>query len=443
MKLKIIFFIVIFSIFSFVLKSQDKLLYLKDAKITLKNNVVLVINQPNPNGIVATTNGGIVSEGDLNRVAWKINERTGTYTIPFWKEGRIDFVYTIKTAGSSPGTLIASTRGTGADNLPLPTVAPAVEDLNINGTNGSYYVVDRYWILRKDGWTTEPTATLSFKYEDGEIASPNTISETNLSAQLWGQDPYAAAGTYSWVPDAFDVFQGYSTALGAADATNNRVTGVVPPASYKGGFYTWILVDKSHPLPVTLLYFKVYCVGKYVALKWETASEINCDYYLVERSSDGIYWEPVAYIQGAGNSNEVSTYSWADNYDSNGAALYYRLTQFDYNGDKEILGIQSIICDAATDESWITINTDIFNNILINFTATEGEPYEIKVFNLLGELIYFQSGTVENSIEQFVIPTYGLASSIYVVDVHSSLVNKTQKINLIKSQKVHIREIDY
>ncbi len=435
MKLKIIFFIVIFSIFSFVLKSQDKLLYLKDAKITLKNNVVLVINQPNPNGIVATTNGGIVSEGDLNRVAWKINNSTGTYTIPFWKEGRIDFVYDIKTAGSSPGTLIASTRGTSADNLPLPTVAPAVEDLNINGTNGSYYVVDRYWILRKDGWSTNPDAILSFKYQDNEIASPNTISEANLSAQLWGQDPYAPPGTYSWVPDAFDIFQGFSTALGTADPANNRVTNVVPPAGYQGGFYTWILVDKAHPLPVTLLYFKVYCVGKYVALKWETASEINCEYYLVERSSDGIYWEPVAYIQGAGNSNEVSTYSWVDNFDSKGKALYYRLTQFDYDGEYEVLGTQSILCNAADDDHWITINTDIFNNILINFTATEGEPYEIKVFNLLGELMYFQSGTVENSIEQFIIPTYGWASSIYLVDVSSLLVNK--------SQKVYIQEMDY
>lgn len=435
MKLKITFFIVIFSIFSFVLKSQDRLLYLKDAKITLKNNVVLVINQTNPNGIVATTNGGIVSEGDLNRVAWKINNSTGTYTIPFWKEGRIDFVYTIKTAGSSPGTLIASTRGTGADNLPLPTVAPAVEDLNINGTNGSYYVVDRYWILRKDGWSTNPNATLSFKYKDNEIAPPNTISEANLSAQLWGQDPYAPPGTYSWVPDAFDIFQGFSTALGTADPANNRVTNVVPPAGYQGGFYTWILVDKAHPLPVTLLYFKVYCVGKYVALKWETASEINCEYYLVERSSDGIYWEPVAYIQGAGNSNEVSTYSWVDNFDSKGKALYYRLTQFDYDGEYEVLGTQSILCNAADDDHWITINTDIFNNILINFTATEGEPYEIKVFNLLGELMYFQSGTVENSIEQFIIPTYGWASSIYLVDVSSLLVNK--------SQKVYIQEMDY
>jgi len=440
MKLKILYFIIIFLISSFVLKSQDKLLNLKDVKITLKNNIVLVINQPNPTGIVATSNGGIVSEGDLNKVVWKINNYTGTYTIPFWQTSKIDLVYQITTAGTNPGALIASTRSTGADNLPLPTVSPAVTHLNINGSNGSAYVVDRYWILRKDGWATVPSAILSFKYENDEISG---INEANLSAQLWGQDPYAPPGTYSWVPDAFDVFQGYSTTLGTADPTNNRVYNVTPPAAYKGGFYTWILVDKAHPLPVTLLYFKIYCVGKYVALKWETASEINCDYYLLERSTDGISWEGVAYIQGAGNSNEISTYSWADNYDSNGAALYYRLTQFDYNGDKEILGIQSIICNAATDDSWVTINTDIFNNILINFTATEGEPYEIKVFNLLGELIYFQSGTVENSIEQFVIPTYGLASSIYVVDVHSSLVNKTQKINLIKSQKVHIREIDY
>jgi len=440
MKLKILYFIIIFLISSFVLKSQDKLLNLKDVKVTLKNDVALIINQPSSNGIVATSNGGIVSEGDLNKVVWKINNYTGTYTIPFWQTSKIDLVYQITTAGTNPGALIASTRSTGADNLPLPTVSPAVTHLNINGSNGSAYVVDRYWILRKDGWATVPSAILSFKYENDEISG---INEANLSAQLWGQDPYAPPGTYSWVPDAFDVFQGYSTALGIADANNNRVTDVVPPAAYKGGFYTWILVDKSHPLPVTLLYFKIYCVGENVALKWETASEINCDYYLVERSTDGISWESVAYIQGAGNSNEVSTYSWVDNYDSNGAALYYRLTQFDYNGDKEILGIQSIICDAATDDSWITINTDIFNNILINFTATEGEPYEIKVFNLLGELIYFQSGTVENSIEQFIIPTYGLASSIYIVDVHSSIVNKTQKINLIKSQKVHIKEMDY
>ena len=39
-----------------------------------------------------------------------------------------------------------------------------------------------------------------------------SINEANLSAQLWGQDPYASPGTYSWVPDV-DVFQGYSKLL--------------------------------------------------------------------------------------------------------------------------------------------------------------------------------------------------------------------------------------
>jgi len=435
MRLKILFFIIIFSTFSIVLESQNNLLNLKDIKITLKNDACLTINQSSPNAIVATENSGIVSEGDLNRVAWKINNSTGTYTIPFWDTSRIDLVYQITTAGSSPGSLIASTRGTTADNLPLPTVAPAVEDLNINGANGSYYVVDRYWILRKEGWSTNPGATLSFKYQDNEIASPNTISEANLSAQLWGQDPYAPPGTYSWVPDAFDIFQGFSTALGTADPANNRVTNVVPPAGYQGGFYTWILVDKAHPLPVTLLYFKVYCVGKYVALKWETASEINCEYYLVERSSDGIYWEPVAYIQGAGNSNEVSTYSWVDSYDGKGSTLYYRLTQYDYNGDYEILGVQSIVCTNLPEDSWITINTDIFNNIIINFLATQGEKYEIKLYDLHGKLIFYQTGTTNNTYEHLVISTYGIPSSIYLVDVHTTIHNKTQK--------VYLKELDF
>jgi len=259
MKLKIIFFIVIFSIFSFVLKSQDKLLYLKDAKITLKNNVTLFVNQPNPSGIVATSDGGIVSEGDSNRVVWKINNYTGTYTIPFWETGRIDFVYAIKTAGSSPGALIASTRGTGADNTPLPNVAPAVEDLNINGTDGSLLAADRFWILRKEGWTTEPSATLTFTYRDNaEIASPNTISEANLVAQFWGIGTNNGS-TYSWIPDMFDLSHGYSY-LGTVNTTANTVSGVSLGAN-NGGFYTWVLVDKNNPLPVTIIYFKVYCVG--------------------------------------------------------------------------------------------------------------------------------------------------------------------------------------
>ncbi|MFY9229511.1 MAG: hypothetical protein WBK27_03050 [Bacteroidales bacterium] len=83
MRLKILFFIIIFSTFSIVLESQNNLLNLKDIKITLKNDACLTINQSSPNAIVATENSGIVSEGDLNRVAWKINNSTGTYTIPF------------------------------------------------------------------------------------------------------------------------------------------------------------------------------------------------------------------------------------------------------------------------------------------------------------------------------------------------------------------------
>jgi hypothetical protein len=155
----------------------------------------------------------------------------------------------------------------------------------------------------------------------------------------------------------------------------------------------------------------------------------------VERSTDGNYWESVAFLQGAGNSNEVSTYSWVDSYDGKGSTLYYRLTQYDYNGDYEILGVQSIVCTNLPEDSWITINTDIFNNIIINFLATQGEKYEIKLYDLHGKLIFYQTGTTNNTYEHLVISTYGIPSSIYLVDVHTTIHNKTQK--------VYLKELDF
>ncbi|MFY9123828.1 MAG: T9SS type A sorting domain-containing protein, partial [Bacteroidales bacterium] len=122
-------------------------------------------------------------------------------------------------------------------------------------------------------------------------------------------------------------------------------------------------------------------------------------------------------------------------YDGKGSTLYYRLTQYDYNGDYEILGVQSIVCTNLPEDSWITINTDIFNNIIINFLATQGEKYEIKLYDLHGKLIFYQTGTTNNTYEHLVISTYGIPSSIYLVDVHTTIHNKTQK--------VYLKELDF
>ena len=91
------------------------------------------------------------------------------------------------------------------------------------------------------------------------------------------------------------------------------------------------LNDIPTPLPVELLSFSASSSDKKVKLKWVTAAEINNDYFTVERSVNGIRWEDVIQIHGAGNSSTVLEYETLDEKPYNGIS-YYRLLQTDYDG---------------------------------------------------------------------------------------------------------------
>lgn len=72
------------------------------------------------------------------------------------------------------------------------------------------------------------------------------------------------------------------------------------------------------------------------SLYWNTSSEINNDYFILERSLDGQDWTFVNNVSGRGASNEEVNYEALDiNYTRN-AINYYRLSQVDYNGDKKV-----------------------------------------------------------------------------------------------------------
>ena len=85
------------------------------------------------------------------------------------------------------------------------------------------------------------------------------------------------------------------------------------------------------PLPVELISFEAHVDGDLVEIKWITASEINNDYFTVERSVDAKKWEEVAITGGAGNSNQMVEYFEAD-YDPIVGVSYYRLQQTDFDG---------------------------------------------------------------------------------------------------------------
>lgn len=94
-------------------------------------------------------------------------------------------------------------------------------------------------------------------------------------------------------------------------------------------------------LPIELVSFDgMYANGSNL-IKWVTASELNNDYFVLEKSTDGFEWSGLARIDGAGTSMNYRAYSYTDGDVKE--ISYYRLAQVDYDGSTEISNIISVI----------------------------------------------------------------------------------------------------
>lgn len=93
------------------------------------------------------------------------------------------------------------------------------------------------------------------------------------------------------------------------------------------------------PLPIELVSFTGENIEKYNLINWTCATETNNNYFRLERSIDGINWEQISILNGAGNSNISTKYSYKDFSFKGESYNYYRLTQVDFNGQEETFNI--------------------------------------------------------------------------------------------------------
>ncbi len=96
-------------------------------------------------------------------------------------------------------------------------------------------------------------------------------------------------------------------------------------------FSPFALGSDSSPLPIELVEFKASYESGRVNLSWKTASELNNDYFTIEKTVDNVNFEEVGQVQGHGTTTQPVNYSAVDRYPYNGVS-YYRLKQTDFDG---------------------------------------------------------------------------------------------------------------
>jgi hypothetical protein len=160
-------------------------------------------------------------------------------------------------------------------------------------------------------------------------------------------------------------------------------------------------------LPIELIDFSASCSDKSVQLKWTTASQINNDYFTIESSIDGINFRHVGLVNGAGNTNQMMSYSLTDDEPYNGIS-YYRLKQTDFNGLYEYFKLVSVQCDPDSEKN-------IFPNPSSGKFTLEAKG-KLTIYNLNGEEIYFE----ENMLDTKQIDLSEQSKGIYFYQLKSS-----------------------
>ncbi|MFQ5334558.1 MAG: hypothetical protein ACE5DN_00630, partial [Flavobacteriales bacterium] len=107
---------------------------------------------------------------------------------------------------------------------------------------------------------------------------------------------------------------------------NDGVSGTDPSFAMND-----VRLQYTPSLPVELLCFEAEPTNQSVLIKWQTATEINNDFFTLQRAVDGTHFSSLINVDGAQNSVKIRNYSYTDNHPNPGVN-YYRLKQTDLDG---------------------------------------------------------------------------------------------------------------
>lgn len=158
------------------------------------------------------------------------------------------------------------------------------------------------------------------------------------------------------------------------------------------------IFESTGPLPVQLLYWHGKLQHNGVMLTWATMSETNNSHFNIERSDDGKTWQNLAEVPGAGSTTSTSYYSYLDKQPAQ--INYYRLSQSNYDGVSEFIGIvQANVNFYETNVLLYPNPTD--GNIKLQLPSgidLEKEKIALKIYNALRQLVMANYTVHENEI---------------------------------------------
>jgi len=286
--------------------------------------------------------------------------------------------------------------------------------------SGPSYAGSFYKITLNDTWVAGYTFTISFEVALGDNIAPPVLQPqingvnigtaiTPTSINAWQKLTFVYTPSTTLIKPVFSLYNAQSTGVGNDFGVDNIL----------------ITVLSLDALPVRFTSFTGQVSSQDVLLRWGTASETNNDHFEVEHSTDGINYNTIGTVKGAGNSNTVHNYSFQDNEPVNGNN-FYRLKQVDNDGNefystvveeefKAEVKAMSVFPNPAKDQFTISLKKGSNESCVVLLIDLSGKTaLTLNAVSANGQIHVMLSGRV--------------APGIYIVRVTANDVNEFAKL---------------
>ncbi len=420
-------------------------------QLTFTNGKIItdVVNKPNDKVFVQkNTTSAIVggaTSGVSNYVEGKLQWTTdgaSSYTFPVGHASQNAQGFTIDVTGDDGANILAFLyANTGSDEVsPLQTYAYCdVETSTASGQQVGQGTAGQDGILDQ----IEFNIASPLKWQ---ITNPSggTINEYDVVVLAnGGQDinPVQAADGSTYMRYLLKDGQAYESNGSAAGSTNGapsfNATGFEAcPNQYTltgmTSFSSFTLNGANASgtaLPVEMLYFEVENKAENVMLSWATVTEINNDFFTIERSQNGIDFKEIGVEKGAGNYSGTLTYQFIDKQALSGIS-YYRLKQTDFDASFEYTEIKSV---NRNEQKVFDVNiypNPVSESLFVSTNSEIDSKTVLEIYDITGRKVLEQKVNEFEQNSSVKIDVSKLLPGTYVVKFNAA---KNQKMfNFIK-----------
>jgi len=187
----------------------------------------------------------------------------------------------------------------------------------------------------------------------------------------------------------------------------------------------YLSVDTLSTTPVTWLGFTAQQQGNNAILQWQTAVEVNSNYFNIQRSTDDRDFTTIGKVNAGGNSKTSLNYSYIDQLPDNQPVIYYRLQEVDKNGRTAYSDIA--ILNINTSNGSFTIVPNPVKDIINLYSAISVSDAGIVLQDMSGKILYSGKQDIQAG-DKIQLPVSSLAKGMYILTIQNNTANTQLKV---------------